>query len=163
ERIPRALDERAELWRAELSSRRTLIILDDVTGPEQVSPLLPRTGDCLVLVTSRRRFRDLGQARKLALQNLAEDDAVALFTQIAGRQADRDPDHVAKVSHLCGCLPLAIRLAASRLRSGAVATLSDLLDELDDPTGGQGQASELSHRIQAAFELSYRWLPPTEQ
>jgi hypothetical protein len=44
---------------------------------------------------------------------LAEVDAVALFTQIAGRAADREPDHVAKVSHLCGCLPLAIRLAST--------------------------------------------------
>lgn len=163
ERIPRALDERAELWRAELSSRRALIILDDVTGPEQVGPLLPEAGDCLVLVTSRRRFRGFGQARELALRNLTEDDAVALFTQIAGRPADREPDHVAKVSQLCGCLPLAIRLAASRLRSGAVATLPDLLDELDDPTGGQGQAGDVSHQIQAAFELSYRRLPASEQ
>ncbi len=162
-RIPRALDERAELWRAELSSRRALIILDDVIGPEQVGPLLPDAGDCLVMVTSRRRLRGLAQARKLTLQNLAEDDAVTLFRQVAGRPADREPDHVAKVSRLCGCLPLAIRLAASRLRSGAVATLPDLLDELDDPAGGQGQAGEVSHRIQAAFELSYRWLAPSEQ
>ncbi len=162
-RIPRALDERAELWRAELSSRRALIIIDDVIGQEQVSPLLPDAGDCLVMVTSRRRLRGLGQARKLTLQNLAEDDAVALFRQLAGRPADREPDHVAKASQLCGCLPLAIRLAASRLRSGAVATMVDLLDELDDPAGGQGQASEVSHRIQAAFELSYRWLAPSEQ
>jgi DNA-binding SARP family transcriptional activator/tetratricopeptide (TPR) repeat protein len=163
ERVPRTLTERAELWHAELSCRRALIVLDDVAGPDQVRPLLPRAGYCLIIMTSRRRHSGWYTARKLTAQVLAEDDAVALFTQIAGRAADREPDHVAKVSQLCGCLPLAIRLAASRLRSGAVATLPDLLEELDEPTAGQGRAGEVGTRIQAAFELSYRRLTASEQ
>src|SRR5205814_285285 len=78
ERIPHSFRERAELWRAELASRRALIILDDVTGPDQIGPLLPGTGDCLILVTSRRRYPDWGDARLLKLQVFPEEDAVAL-------------------------------------------------------------------------------------
>jgi DNA-binding SARP family transcriptional activator/Tfp pilus assembly protein PilF len=163
ERIPGTLDDRAKLWRAELACRRAMIILDDVTGPEQVRPLLPDAGDCLIIATSRRRHQDWGAAREVTLRVLAEDDAAALFTRIADRAADREPDHIAVVSRLCGCLPLAIRLAASRLRSGAVVSLPDLLDELDEPAAGQGQASEISRRVQAAFELSYRRLTAGEQ
>jgi len=163
ERVPSTLGERVMLWRAELACRRAVVIFDDVIGPDQVGPLLPDAGDCLVIVTERRRRRNWDTARRLTLQVLAEDDAVALFTMMVGRVAIQNPDHVARVSRLCGCLPLAIRLAASRLRSGAVASLPDLLDELDELVAGHGLVSEVKHRIQAAFELSYRRLTAQEQ
>jgi DNA-binding SARP family transcriptional activator/tetratricopeptide (TPR) repeat protein len=160
-RMPVTLGERAELWRAELASRRAVIIFDDVTGPAQVGPLLPREGDCLIIVTSRRRHPGWGEARPLTLRVFPEEDAAALFTRMAGRAATRDPDHAAKVARLCGCLPLAIRIAATRLRSGAVPSVPDLLDELDEP--GTGHADDVSHKVQAAFELSYRQLTPGER
>jgi DNA-binding SARP family transcriptional activator/tetratricopeptide (TPR) repeat protein len=162
-RIPGAPRARAELWRAELACRRTLLILDDVTGPEQVLPLLPEAGDSLIIVTSRQRDADWGAFRTMPLQVFSGDDAAALFTQIAGRMADLQPDQVAKVSRLCGYLPLAIRLAASRLRSGAVTSLADLVDELDESVGSADLTSEVSWRVHASFELSYRRLTAREQ
>jgi DNA-binding SARP family transcriptional activator/tetratricopeptide (TPR) repeat protein len=162
-RIPGTTRERTDLWHAELACRRAVIIFDDVADPEQVIPLLGRAADSLIIVTSRRRHPGWGAARKLTLGVLPEDDAAALFTQIAGRAASRAPDHVARVSRLCGCLPLAIRLAASRLRSGAVASLPDLVDEMEEPAGYHGPGSEVSRRTQAAFELSYRRLTSAEQ
>ena len=157
-RIPDTLRARTELWRAELATRRALVIFDDVTGPDQVMSLLPDTGDCLVIVTSRRRHPDWGKAHSLTLRVFPEDDAVTLFTQTAGSAAEHEPDHVAKVARLCGCLPLAIRLAASRLRSGSAASLPDLIDELDERSLRHRQAGEVSNGVRAAFELSYRQL-----
>jgi DNA-binding SARP family transcriptional activator/tetratricopeptide (TPR) repeat protein len=154
-RIPGTLPERAELWRAELACRRAVIILDDVAGPDQIRHLLPDLGDCLVIVTCRQRHQDWGQAGNLPLRGLAEDDAASLFARIVGREAGGDSDHVAQMSRWCAGLPLAIRLAASRVRSGVVANLRDLLDELDEPTGGQGHGSEVSNRIEAVFDFSY--------
>lgn len=160
-RLPGTLAERAGLWRAELASRRAVIIFDDVTGPEQVRALLPETGDCLIIVTSRRRHPGWGTACRLTLPVLAEDDAATLFVQTAGPATGQEPDHVARAARLCGGLPLAIRLAAGRLRSGALASLPELLDELAEPA--PEIASAMSHRIQAAFDLSYRQLTATEQ
>jgi DNA-binding SARP family transcriptional activator/tetratricopeptide (TPR) repeat protein len=162
-RIPGSLRERAELWRAELACRRALLIFDDVAGPEQVRPLCPGAGGSLIIVTSRRRHAGWGVAGTLTLPVLPEDDAAALFTQIAGHAADCEPHSIAHVSRLCGCLPLAIRLAAGRLRSGAAASMPDLLDELAEPTGKPGSGGEVSQRIEAAFELSYRQLTTNEQ
>jgi tetratricopeptide (TPR) repeat protein len=162
-RIPGRLAERAELWRAELASRRAVIIFDDVADPDQVRALLPETGDCLIIVTTRRRHCGWGAARRLTLRVLADDDATTLFMQTAGSATADEPDHAARAARLCGCLPLAIRLAAGHLRSGAIASLPDLLDELAEPASRPGHASEMSHRIQAAFELSYRQLAVAEQ
>jgi DNA-binding SARP family transcriptional activator len=162
-RIPDTLRARAELWHAELAARRALVIFDDVTGPDQVMSLLPETSDCLVIVTSRRQHPGWSGWRSLTLRVLPEDDAVALFTQIAGSAAEREPDHLARVARLCGYLPLAIRLAASRLRSGSAASLPDLIDELDERNLRHRQSGEVINGVQAAFELSYRQLTPSAQ
>jgi DNA-binding SARP family transcriptional activator/tetratricopeptide (TPR) repeat protein len=162
-RVPDTLGARTELWRTELAARQALVIFDDVTGPDQVMSLLPEAGDCLIIVTSRRRHPRWSGARSLTLRVLPEDDAVALFTQIAGHAAERDPDHVARLARLCGCLPLAIRLAASRLRSGSASSLPDLIDELDERSVRHSQAGEVGYGVKAAFELSYRQLVPSEQ
>jgi DNA-binding SARP family transcriptional activator len=162
-RIPATPRARSELWHTELACRRAVVIFDDVTGPEQIMPLLPEAGDCLIIVTSRQRHAGWGAARTLALRVLSEDDAMALFTQIAGHVSGHDPEHVARVSRLCGFLPLAIRLAASRVRSCAVANLPDLADELAEPTGGRGLISEVSQQVQTSFELSYRRLTEGER
>jgi DNA-binding SARP family transcriptional activator/tetratricopeptide (TPR) repeat protein len=161
-RVPDTLQGRAELWQAELADRRMLLIFDDVTGPGQVMSLLPRTGDCRIIVTSRQRHPGWSQVRSLTLRVLSEEDAVELFMQVAHRRAEREPEHLARVARLCGYLPLAIRLAASRLRSGAVSGVPDLLEELDEPNVRYGRAG-VSQGIRAAFELTYRRLTTSEQ
>jgi tetratricopeptide (TPR) repeat protein len=162
-RIPATLGALAELWRTELAGRRALLIFDDVTGPEQIRPLLPETGASLIIVTARQHHENWDAARTLRLGVLPEDDAGALFTQIAGRAAARDPEQVTRVSRLCGFFPLAIRVAAGRVRSGAAANLPDLADELGEPTDGHGPGNEVSRQIQASFDLSYRRLPTDER
>src|SRR5262249_52685390 len=47
--IPDGIAERAALWRAQLSSRRTVVILDDTARPDQIRPLLPSAGQTLGL------------------------------------------------------------------------------------------------------------------
>jgi DNA-binding SARP family transcriptional activator len=60
--IPESLSERATLWRAQLSRRRAVVILDDTASVDQVGPLLPSDGRSLVLVTSRYRIPGLAEA-----------------------------------------------------------------------------------------------------
>jgi hypothetical protein len=61
--IPESLGERAALWRAQLSRRRAVMILDDAAKLEQIGPLLPEAGGrSLVLITSRHRIPGLAGA-----------------------------------------------------------------------------------------------------
>ncbi|GLY97614.1 BTAD domain-containing putative transcriptional regulator [Actinoplanes sp. NBRC 103695] len=65
--IPADLDERAALWRSEVSRRRVLLVLDDAQTREQVWPLLPATSGSMALVTARSLTGHLDGATHLPL------------------------------------------------------------------------------------------------
>ncbi|WP_284740866.1 AfsR/SARP family transcriptional regulator [Amycolatopsis sp. RTGN1] len=116
-RIPDDLDARAALWRAELATRSVLVVLDDAADLAQLRPLLPGTARTLVLVTSRHRLVGLDSALSVSLDVLPEADAAALFAGVLGDDRAADAGAVHDVVDRCGYLPLAIRLAAARLRA----------------------------------------------
>ncbi|WBB62489.1 BTAD domain-containing putative transcriptional regulator [Streptomyces sp. WMMC500] len=157
--VPAERSERAALLRSRLAQRRFLIVLDDAADGAQVRPLLPGTGGSAVLVSSRHRMPDL-PAHHFSLGELTRDEARALLAAVAGPgRPDTDAAGADRVLAGCGSLPLAVRIAGSRLanrRSWTAATLADLLQ---DERGrlDQLQAGELE--VRASAELSYRHLP----
>src|SRR5690349_25017968 len=68
--IPPGLEARMALWRDRLAGRQLLLVLDDAASSEQVRPLLPGAGGCLVLVTSRRHLSALDDATAVSLDTL---------------------------------------------------------------------------------------------
>jgi DNA-binding SARP family transcriptional activator len=161
--IPDAVGERAALWRAQLSRRRAVVILDDAARHDQIRQLLPVAGRCLILITARRRLPDLQGARVLTLDVLPPGDAVTLFTRIAGPGRAQDADEVATAVGLCGRLPLAIQLTAGRLAQGHPLRLADLIGELSQSPDRLGSTGAASPEVMSAFDLSYRALEPDHQ
>lgn len=158
--IPPGLDDRAALFRTLLSDQQMLILLDNAASEAQVAPLLPGSPGCLVLITSRRRLAGLDRTRTLSLDTLPVSDAVTLFTQTVGAAwlRDQPPDLLVDLVELCGRLPLAIRIAAARLRSHATWTLTHLVERLRDQ---QARLDELEagHRsVTTTLDLSYQHL-----
>jgi len=163
--IPDAVGERAALWRAQLSRRRAIVILDDAARHDQIRALLPTTGRSLILITTRRRLPDLDVRRVLTLGVLSLDDAVKLFNKIAGAadSGSAEGDEVETAVALCGRLPLAIELAAGRLGRGGKVDLADLVQELSQSPTRLGGHSPSNQQVMSAFELSYRSLEPDHQ
>jgi tetratricopeptide (TPR) repeat protein len=161
--IPDTIGERTALWRAHLSRRRAVVILDDAAGHDQIRPLLPGAGRCLILITARRRLPDSFGARRLLLDLLSVDEATALFRQVAGEIRAGDLDQVAAVVELCGRLPLAIQLTASRIVRDRSMGLDGLIEELSQSPVMPGGAGAASPELTAAFDLSYRALEPDHQ
>ncbi|MDQ3899170.1 MAG: tetratricopeptide repeat protein, partial [Actinomycetota bacterium] len=164
QRIPAGLPARELLWRDHLSGKKVLLVLDDVTGPLQVDPLLPGTAQTLVLLTSRRRLATLDDAMPISLDTLAPDEAAALFVRIAARAGLQPTDAaVAEVIRLCRYLPLALRLVAGRLRRHSTWTLSDAAADL---VGAENRLTAIDageRAIGAAFDLSYQDLTDDQQ
>ncbi|MDQ7903186.1 tetratricopeptide repeat protein [Phytohabitans sp. ZYX-F-186] len=160
--IPRELDDRAVLWRRRMAHRRALVILDNAESRKQVQPLLPGTAHCLVLITSRSRLTGLvatQAAVNLTLETLPPEDATALFAAVAGRQLEPvEAGAVDDLMRVCGYLPLAICLLATRLRLEPRWPVDHLVDELTEAKHALSRMRAEDVTVEAAFGLSYRRL-----
>jgi tetratricopeptide (TPR) repeat protein len=163
ERIPASMTERAALWRAELAGRRVLLVLDNAADAAQVRPLLPGASNSLVLITSRQRLTDLDGARALSMDVLPLPDALALFTGIVGERAATEPEAVTEVLLLCGFLPLAVRIAATRLRHRPRWSVDHLAERLRDERRRLTELARSERGVAAAFTLLYRQLTADQQ
>lgn len=162
DRIPAHPDDRAALYRSTLAGRRMLIVLDNAATGTQVRPLLPGTPNCRVLVTSRRRLAGLDHAHAVSLGTLPTADAIALLTHAAGGQrlAGAPPGVVTEIVDLCGRLPLALRVAAARLRSRQAWTPEYLAGRLRDHQDRLAELDADGYGVNAALDLSYHQLAP---
>lgn len=163
ERLPAGVVELSALWRAELTHRRLLVVIDNAGDADHVRPLLPGASRSLVLVTSRRRMVDLDGAHTLSLEVLPAEDASALFTSIVGERALAEPVSVLDVLQLCGFLPLAVRIAGARLRHRPRWTVAYLAGRLSDQRRRLAELSTAERGVAAAFALSYQQLNPAQQ
>lgn len=160
DQVPGGLDERAALFRSVLHGRQMLILLDNARTPEQVRPLLPGSGTCLVLVSSRDRLDDLVAregARLYALDVLRQPDAGDLLSRMAGDHRI-EPETADRIAALCDRLPLALRIAAARLAIHPHHTAADLADRLADEQRRLAELSQAHRGVRASFALSYRAL-----
>jgi tetratricopeptide (TPR) repeat protein len=164
QQIPAALEARAGLWRDRMAGSRTLLLLDDATGSEQIRPLLPGTAGTLVLVTSRHRLTALPEALPVSLDILDPNEAAQLFAGLAGRSdLFAGSDDVVKVVALCGYLPLAIRLMAGQLKYHPMWSAADLAADLASAAHRLAHMHAENDSVAAAFDLSYRNLSTDRQ
>jgi tetratricopeptide (TPR) repeat protein len=165
ERIPADLDQRAGLYRSRLADQRMVIVLDNAATEGQVIPLLPGAPGCVVLVTSRRRLGGLDHTQILSLDTLPLPDAVALLRQTAGNNqlAGQPPELAAELVELCGRLPLAIRIAAARLRSHPTWNLTHLIARLRDQQHRLVELQAGQRSVTGALDLSYQDLDADQQ
>lgn len=163
--LPDNEDERAALYRERLADSRVLIVLDNAAGEAQVRPLLPGSGGCLVLVTSRKRLKGLDDAYSLPLDVLPLPDAIALFRQVARLEGAAAEDAgsdggalLEQIVRLCGRLPLALRIAAALIRHRPAWSLTHLADKLREGGPGLTGFDDGDRELATVFELSYRTL-----
>jgi tetratricopeptide (TPR) repeat protein len=158
--IPTGFDERASLWRKRMAGRRILLLLDDVISSEQIKPVLQVASQSLVLVIGRRRLTALPGALPLSLHVLKPDDAARLFVHLTGRQNLSPDDHaVIEIVRFCGYLPLAISLAAGRLKHHNTWAVSHLAADLEMAADRLSVMTAENVSVAAAFGLGYRDLP----
>ncbi|MEO3876203.1 BTAD domain-containing putative transcriptional regulator [Nonomuraea sp. B12E4] len=155
--IPTDTDEAAGRLRTVTGQKRILFLLDNAVDAAQVRPLLPASPTCGVLVTSRKMLTTMDGVVHERLDVLPEDDAHALLGRLIGSaRAAAEPEAAAEVVRRCGCLPLAIRIAAARLIGRPAWEVRTLADRL---AAEENRLSELEvddRAVRASFMPSYR-------
>jgi DNA-binding SARP family transcriptional activator len=161
-RVPVDAEERAAMYRTRLAERQMLIVLDDARDAAQVRPLLPGTGSCAVIVTSRHALSGLAGSRLIDLDVLGDDEATELFTRIVGAErAEADLAAVRDVLGICAGLPLAIRIAGARLAARRGWTVRTLADRLADQRRRIDELTAGDLAVRACFQVSFDALPRT--
>ncbi|RKN46298.1 AfsR/SARP family transcriptional regulator [Micromonospora endolithica] len=154
--IPAEQDHRAELWRRELSRRRSVVVLDNAATSEQVHPLLPSEPGSVVIVTTRRRLDGVDASPPWLLPVLRPSEGLALLESAVGKERiSAEPEAAAMVIRSCGYLPLAIRLAGARLAHRPAWTVRDLARLLDDTADRLGHLALRERSVAGAFATSY--------
>lgn len=155
EKVPReGVEQLAACWRSELAGRRVVVVIDNAADAEQVRPLLPGAGPSVALITSRNRLIGLDEVPPVSLDVLSPPESAQLLARASGDPSGpegrlaRDPDAAAEVLRLCGHLPLALRLAAARLRHRPGWTVGILVERM----------AEGASEFDTAFAMSVRQL-----
>ncbi|MFF4850862.1 BTAD domain-containing putative transcriptional regulator [Streptomyces sp. NPDC001194] len=162
--VPADLDELTTAWRAVTGSLRLLLVLDDAVGSAQIRPLLPAGPGSMVIVASRQRLAGLDADRRITLEPLETGEARALLGQLVGEERTAGEETAAReLARLCGGLPLALRIAGTRLQTRPVWTLAHLVDRMADDDHRLGELRAGDRSLEAAFRLSYDQLAPAQQ
>lgn len=108
---------------------RSLLVLDDVLGADQVRDLLPAAEGSAVIVTSRRGLAGLvathgGHVHRLGTFDPGESRQLLVST--LGRQrVEAEEEAAEQLASLCGHFPLALRIAAARLLTRPTLSVAD--------------------------------------
>jgi predicted ATPase/DNA-binding CsgD family transcriptional regulator len=167
-----------------LASRRAMVVLDNCEHlihacAKSAERLLQAAPEVAVLATSRAPLAVAGEidwrVPPLSLpgeqgEGLADSDAVALFVERAGNVSpgfglsEENVDSVARLCHELDGLPLAIELAAARLRMLSTEQISTgLSNRFRLLTGGPRTALERHQTLRASVDWSHELLAVEEQ
>ena len=158
-----------------LSRARTLVVLDNLEQllPQAADPLaeLSATAPTLDLVVSSREQLHVAVEREYPLDTLSEEEAFELFVERARatRRGFEPRDHAERrtiglICHRLDRLPLAVELAAARVKVLPPARLLDRLEQrLPLLTRGARDAPERQRTLRATIAWSYDLLSEDER
>jgi DNA-binding SARP family transcriptional activator/tetratricopeptide (TPR) repeat protein len=162
--VPAELDDQANLFRSLVADQRVLVVLDNAATAEQIRPLLPGSGGCAVVVSSRDELRGLAVdgAQHIRLGPLGDQDARVVLEHVLGPDTvDEAGADVDRLVRACGGLPLALRIAGANLAANPHLRIADYADDLRLA----GRLDQLrvpgdeQLAVRAAFDLSHERLP----
>jgi DNA-binding SARP family transcriptional activator/tetratricopeptide (TPR) repeat protein len=162
--LQQTLAERAATYRSLLCDRRVLIVLDDADAASQIVPLIPGGPGCAVIVTSRSPLPGVDGVLYLEVDDLDEDTSVELIGRVIGPgRLEGQADSAHALARFCGCLPLALRIAAARLLERPHWSIGQMVRRMTDEDRRLDELTVADLGIRATLSLSYRSLDSAAQ
>ncbi|MFE2292903.1 BTAD domain-containing putative transcriptional regulator [Streptomyces sp. NPDC059452] len=155
------LDRLTHLYRERTRGRQLLIVLDNAAGSAQLGSLLPNTPEPAVLVTGRTALPTVAGAHTVALAPLAQPDALELLAAAAGpARLAAAPGAAASIVEHCAGLPLALRIAGTRIAARPLSPPDRLARRLADPLTRLRELHSGELDVHASLLTSWRALEP---
>ena len=152
-----------------IGDKRLLLLFDNfehlVAAAAELAPLLTACPNLTMLITSREPLHLAGE-HEYAVDPLTATDAIAMFLTraIAAKRDFAANGEVARICERLDHLPLAIELAAARVKVlSPAALLARLEQRLPLLAGGARDLPERQRTLRATIEWSHELLTPDEQ
>jgi hypothetical protein len=126
--LPKDEQELEGYYRSVLAGKRALIVLDNARSESQVRPLLTAPPPAGFLLTSRTALA-LDGVMPVPVGLLSKDEATLLLRRIVGDKGSKA--EYLRIVHLCGYLPLAVRVAGDFLRLKEDWSIARYIEALD--------------------------------
>ncbi|NUR89749.1 MAG: SARP family transcriptional regulator [Nonomuraea sp.] len=149
--IPVGLEQRERLFRTYAANRRLLVLLDNATSEAQVRPLLT---SCPTVITSRSPLGGLAGASRVPVSVLDDEAAAELLAKLIG-QGRGDFTGLIRI---CAGLPIALRIAGSRLAARREWTVDYLVGLLEDEHGRLDRLHAGDQTVRSVFTVGYEGL-----
>ncbi|MCC7164000.1 MAG: tetratricopeptide repeat protein [Anaerolineae bacterium] len=143
--------ELAGMYRTALHGKRVLLGLDNARDAGQVQPLLVAP-PAAVLVTARTGFTLAGLV-PLRLDTLKKEDAEKLLVELCPRSGG----NAGELAELCGCLPLALRIAGRYLAEHEAVVVARYVGQVRERRLHSLKA-EGERDLEAVFAETYDYL-----
>ncbi|MCA9995824.1 MAG: hypothetical protein KDE56_08775 [Anaerolineales bacterium] len=161
------LGSRSQAVRGLLAHKRALLVLDNVVNETEIMPLLPPSGSCAVLTTTRRRNLTIaGVAARLSVADFsAETEAtLALFRQFLGSErVAAEQEALLLLADWAGYLPLALDMIASRLAYEPGWTAAEFWARQSRAQNSLATLAFGERNLASVLATSYAALLPQEQ
>lgn len=163
-RVPNDLHARTALFRSLVAGKRMLVVLDNAADTGQVTSLLPGSGTCTVIVTSRNRLPGLltgHAARPILLDVLSAAEARAVLAgRLGAARVDAEPVAIDELLGFCGGFPLALGIVAGHVHLRPRLRLADLAAELREAGLSALDDDDPAASLPAVLSWSQRALRP---
>ncbi len=161
------IESKATAVRGVLADKNVLIVLDNVDDVASVRPLLPSGDGCQVLLTTRNmEVASALNARHVRMREFSAKSSAKLMIRILGEtRLDGPPEQMSdatRISEQLHHLPLAIEIAAQRLRSRPNMPLAALAMRLENTQQRLGLKIS-DQAVRSSFEVSWEGLPELTQ
>ncbi|MFF9571608.1 BTAD domain-containing putative transcriptional regulator [Streptomyces sp. NPDC014685] len=161
--VPAELTDRVHLYRTLLAGQRTLVVLDNAAGVQQVSDLLPSGVGCAAIITSRTTMAELC-CRRLPLGVLDSGTGLDLLREMLGRdRTDAESGPARAIVDTCGGLPLAVWVAGARLAARPGWPLAKVARALADEQRKLDELAVGHIAVRASLELTYQQMTAATQ
>jgi len=154
EEVPTTIDDAVRRWQLETETSDYVVLLDNAAHESQVLPALTLNPRNRVVITSRRSLAELEGVRRLSLGPLAEEDAILMLGRLIPESQTGEGD-LHELAGLCEHIPLALRIAGSRIASRPAASTGDFLVRMRATENRLRVLVAGDLAVEAAFALSY--------
>jgi tetratricopeptide (TPR) repeat protein len=158
------MDDQIQAYRALVSGRGILVMLDNARDLQQVLPLLPDSPGGLTIITSRHRLRPQAPGAGLISLDLLGPESARelLMARLGSRRLAAEPAAVDEIISRCTGLPLALAIVGARAATQPRARLAAFAQEMSLAGGALDllDAGDALSNVRAVFSASLRALSP---